>query len=271
MTIRTPRNQPPNPRTIAYSDRNVALGLGAEPSSVVNAASHPQQGDDHDPSHDLGLRPGLGRPLSWLSRGAERRSLSPRSLPLSPTWRQPPRCLLVPPVRMIRPRASVPTRSPSGLPGLHVFSPSTKAASPWLQARRGTRWGVIGDSDPSGSARQLKKSRRSTGSPRAGSEGDGKLATGGRLGQTSRDPRRHRRDRQRRELDERTDGPEPGHLMARRARRRREAGRALGWRADRTARSQVSPADDREGCPRRMPMGEHGRRLRKRARRREGR
>ena len=54
---------------------------------------------------------------------------------------------------------------------------------------------------------------------------------GGRLGLTSGDPRQHRRDRPRREPDERTDGPEPGHLTARSARRRREAGRALGRRA----------------------------------------
>jgi hypothetical protein len=54
---------------------------------------------------------------------------------------------------------------------------------------------------------------------------------GGRLGPTSGDPRQHRRDRPRRELDGRADGPEPGHLMARSARRRREAGRALGPRA----------------------------------------
>src|SRR5215211_108717 len=67
--------------------------------------------------------------------------------------------------------------SPSALPGLHVFSPSTKSASPSLQAREGTRWGVNGDSDASGSARQQQTSRRSTGSPRAGSEGEGSLAT----------------------------------------------------------------------------------------------
>jgi hypothetical protein len=35
---------------------------------------------------------------------------------------------------------------------------------------------------PQDQRRQQQKSRRSTGSPRAGSEGDGKLATGGRLG-----------------------------------------------------------------------------------------
>ena len=54
---------------------------------------------------------------------------------------------------------------------------------------------------------------------------------GGRLGPTSGDPRQHWRDRPRREPDERADGPEPGHLMARSARRRRDAGRALGRRA----------------------------------------
>jgi hypothetical protein len=73
--------------------------------------------------------------------------------------------------------ATVPTQSPLRLPGLHVFSPSTISASPWPQAREGTRWGVNGDSDASGSARQQQTSRRSTGSPRAGSQGEGSLAT----------------------------------------------------------------------------------------------
>ena len=54
---------------------------------------------------------------------------------------------------------------------------------------------------------------------------------GGRLGLTSGDPRQHRRDRSTREPDRRTDGPEPGHLTARSARRRRETWRALGRRA----------------------------------------
>jgi hypothetical protein len=49
--------------------------------------------------------------------------------------------------------------------------------------------------------------------------GHGKLAIGGRLGQSSGDLRRHRRDGPYREPGERTDGPEPGHLMARHARR----------------------------------------------------
>jgi hypothetical protein len=53
--------------------------------------------------------------------------------------------------------------------------PSAEGASSMLQARGGTPWGVNGDSDPSRSARQQQMSRRSTGSPRAGSEGDGKL------------------------------------------------------------------------------------------------
>src|SRR6266542_2114886 len=76
-----------------------------------------------------------------------------------------------------------PGRRSELLPGLHVFSPFGGRGLALLQARKGTRWGVNGDSDPSGSARQQQqKSRRSTGSPRAGSEGDGTLATGGRLG-----------------------------------------------------------------------------------------
>jgi hypothetical protein len=66
-----------------------------------------------------------------------------------------------------------------------------------------------------------------------------------RLGLTTGDARQHRRDRPRREPDGRTDGPEPGHLMARSARRRRKAGRMLRRRAIRTG-DPVSAVDDRE-------------------------
>jgi hypothetical protein len=65
-----------------------------------------------------------------------------------------------------------------------------------------------------------------------------------------------------REPDERTDSPEPGHLMARRARRRREAGRALGRRAIGTAAPGEPPRTTASECPRLMPNGELGRRLR---------
>jgi hypothetical protein len=103
----------------------------------------------------------------------------------------------------------IPTPVPLRLPGLPVFSPFGGRGLAMLQARGGTPWGVNGDSDPSRSARQQQTSRRSTGSPRAGSEGDGKLATGGRLGQTSGDLRRHRRDGPHREPDERQTAPNP--------------------------------------------------------------
>ena len=117
-----------------------------------------------------------------------------------------------------------------GYAGDSTFSrPLTKSASPSLQAREGTRWGVNGDSDASGSARQQQTSRRSTGREQA-PKARAVSPPGSRLGLTSGDPRQQR-NRPTREPDGRTDGPEPGHLMLRSARRRPEAGRALGRRA----------------------------------------
>jgi hypothetical protein len=71
---------------------------------------------------------------------------------------------------------------------LHPVPPAFAGTPRFLAPRRnrprlrfrhekGTRWGVNGDSDPSGSARQQQTSRRSTGSPRTGSQGEGSLAT----------------------------------------------------------------------------------------------
>jgi hypothetical protein len=126
------------------------------------------------PSHDLGLSPELGRPLSRLWRGAERRSPVSTESPPCPSLREtPPRWLAVPTVRIIRLRATVPTQSPSACRDSTFSRPPRKQPRLWPRAREGTRWGVNGDSDPSGSTRQQQKSRRSTGSPRAGSEGDG--------------------------------------------------------------------------------------------------
>jgi hypothetical protein len=73
--------------------------------------------------------------------------------------------------------ATVSTQSPCLCRDSTFSRPWTKSASPPLQARERSRWGVNGDSDASGSARQQQTSRRSTGSPRAGSEGEGSLAT----------------------------------------------------------------------------------------------
>ncbi len=47
-------------------------------------------------------------------------------------------------------------------------------------------------------------------------------------------------------------GPEPGHLMARPARRRRQAGRSLGGRADGTGAPGEPPWRSANRCPRRM-------------------
>ena len=75
--------------------------------------------------------------------------------------------------------------------------------------------------------------------------GDGNLATGGRLGQTSGDPRQGRRDGHGPEPDERSGSPEPGHLIEEARSEEAEAGRALRRRADRT-RAQVRAAEVRE-------------------------
>jgi hypothetical protein len=48
-------------------------------------------------------------------------------------------------------------------------------------------------------------------------------------------------------------GPEPGHLIARRARRRRQAGRALGGRADGTEHPVNPRGGPRTDARRRMP------------------
>jgi ribosomal protein S18 acetylase RimI-like enzyme len=109
--------------------------------------------------------------------------------------------------------------------------------------------GRIGDFHPSGSARQQQTSRRSTGSPREGPEGDSRLAGGGRLGQTSGDPRRHPAQRSKtRAGRSEADGPEPGHLIAEARSEETEAGRALGRRRTEPPAPGES-AEVREGAP----------------------
>jgi hypothetical protein len=129
--------------------------------------------------------------------------------------------------------------------------PSTKSASPSLQAREGSRWGVNGDSDASRSARQQQTSRRSTGSPRAGSGGEASLA-GGRLGLTSGDPRQHRRPFQARA------GPASRRPRTRaphgEARSEKTGGRASARTAsDRDPSTRWVPWMTASECPRRMP------------------
>lgn len=56
----------------------------------------------------------------------------------------------------------------------------------------GSQWGPIGDSDPAGStARTAEVSANHWFAASRIFDGDGNLATGGRLGQTSGDPRRN--------------------------------------------------------------------------------
>jgi hypothetical protein len=134
--------------------------------------------------------------------------------------------------------------------GLHVFSPldgiCLAFASGTRRAGEGTRWGVNGDSDASGSARQQQTFRRSTGLPRAGSDGEGSLATG----QSAR-------------ADKRIPAPapaRPSQAQAGRANRRprtraphgEERSEKTGGRAsartasDRDREHPVSAVDDRE-------------------------
>jgi hypothetical protein len=118
-----------------------------------------------------------------------------RISPLSPPWT---RCLLVAFPSWRCQSFGPEGRSPSGptpSPRDSTSSrPSTEAASPWSRHERGLDGEELGGPTPQDRPRQQQRSRRSTGSPRAGSEGDGRFATGGRLGQTSGDPRRHGRD-----------------------------------------------------------------------------
>jgi hypothetical protein len=188
-----------------------------------------------------------------VPRSAEPVACLHRISPLSPALAG---CLLVGlqalAVRVIRPEATVPTGSPSVCRDSAFSRPSTEGGLAMLQARAATRWGVNGDSDPSRSARQQKKSRRSTGSTRAGSEDDGTLATGGRLRLTSGDPRRHRCDGQDAGRTRRTDGSEPGHLIEE-ARSEETGGRAsartaCGRDRKRSWRPWMSARDARAGC-----------------------
>jgi hypothetical protein len=170
--VRAPRAPPSRSADPRLLGREVDPAARPRPERLLHRDQAEKGATRPDPCHIGSIRGVTHLP------GTNRVNI-PDSSPISPRrppgdW--PPRWLAVLPVRMIRPEATVPTQSPA-LPGLHVFSPSTTSASPLPQPRQETRWGVNGDSDPSGSARQQKTSRRSTGSPRAGSEGEGSLAT----------------------------------------------------------------------------------------------
>jgi hypothetical protein len=223
--LRAPRAAPSRSADLRLLGREVDPAARPRPEHLLHQIK-PRQGATRDDRCHVGSRYAVSR----ISRNKQ--SQHPRFLPHLPT--SPTRRL----ASSLARRAPGPS-DPAWGHRLHcvcrdsTFSrPSTKSASPSLQAREGTRWGVNGDSDSSGSARQQQTSWRSTGSPRAGSEGEGSLATRRSARADERRPAATpARDRPRREPDERADGPEPGHLMARSARRRREAGRALGRRA----------------------------------------
>jgi hypothetical protein len=108
----------------------------------------------------------------------------------------------------------------------------------------GCDWGLIGDSEPSGSTAKTEEVSAIHWFAASGPKGDGKFATGGRLGLTSEDPRRYWRDSPRRGRTSEADGPEPGHLIEE-ARSEETGGRALRRRGG-LARP-VSPVEVREG------------------------
>ncbi len=203
-------------------------------------------------------RPGLrcrGSHPRRLPGGSQYALLTPLNLARVPALDDmPPRHLPVLPVRIIRPGGSVPIRPPPFPRDSTLSRHSTEATLAFVQARGRTRWGVNREPYPSGSARQQDKSRRSTwvrreqapkvtaGSPPAvgsGRQADVHRDTGATVQDASRTSEAH--------------GPEPGHLVARRARRRRQAGRALGGRADGTGAPGEPPWRSANGCPRRMP------------------
>ncbi len=185
-------------------------------------------------------RPGLrcrGSHPRRVPGGSQSALLTPQNLALSPPWAI---CFLVA-FPSCRCESFGPEgRSPSGPPPFprdSTFSrPSTEAALAFVQTRARTRWGVIGEPYPSGSAREQDKSRRSTWFLRAGSEGDGRFATGDRLGQTSGGPQRYRRDGPRREPDERGTRPRTRAPHGE-ARSEETAGRTIARRASGRDRS----------------------------------
>lgn len=138
----------------------------------------------------------------------------------------------------------------------------------------GTRWGANGDRLGTPTPQDRQREQQSLGDQLVRREQvsgrDGNLATGGRLGQTSGDPRRNGavvKDASR--TSEQT-APEPGHLM-REARTDQAEGRSSArWRAN-EAGVLASAPEVREDMPTPMAEDELGRTLRRAAERQGGR
>lgn len=120
-------------------------------------------------------------------------------------------------------------------------------------ARAGTRWGANGDRLGTPTPQDRRREQQSLGDPLVRREqvfgGDGNLATGGRLGQTSGDPRRNGAVVTDASRTSEQTAPEPGHLM-REARTEQAEGRSsLEWRANETG-VLASAAEVRDGFAR---------------------
>jgi hypothetical protein len=154
---------------------------------------------------------------------------------------------------------------------------STSSPPKWRRASPRSRheWGLGGEKTGSPTLQHRPDNCRRDGDPPLGreqaSEGDGCLATGRLAGATERRPTRRpaRWSRTRTGRAIRT-APNPGTSWRRQARSEREAGRALGRRANGTG-ALVKAAEVRGACPRRMAEGECCQPPRTRAERREGR
>src|SRR6266511_3233278 len=113
----------------------------------------------------------------------------------------------------------------------------------------GSGWGLIGDSDPSGSTPRTEEVSAihwfaASRSPK----GDGSLATGDRLELPSGGSAAPRPTISGREPDERADGPEPGHLIEEARSEETEGRRALRRRAGRDRSTTWTPWTTAKGC-----------------------
>jgi hypothetical protein len=110
-----------------------------------------------------------GRPLSFSARNGPPQGDQGLAGGIVRQRRPPP--LAAESARGRRPACGQdPDYGPPPFAGTPRFLALRRKGSRHAPGTRGTPWGVNGDSDPSQSARQQQKSRRSTGSPRAGSE-----------------------------------------------------------------------------------------------------
>lgn len=145
---------------------------------------------------------------------------------------------------------SCPKTAPSSrVAGLPSFSPIRAWGLPRSHEHAG---GGTGEFSGSRTSQYRAKNSRRYGDPpldrEAAYEGDDPPRHRRPARAASGDLRRRRRDGQGPIQTSDQDGPEPGHLRRRRARSEREAGRALGRRANGTEAS-ARTAEIREGTP----------------------